>query len=143
MTSIDYFNRQVSLLDIFFESHNDLIDKIAYELELSKEKTEELKAKYLDKPTKLKAKKDPNQPKKARTSYLFFSDKFRTDNAAMLQGKYITEISKIIGNAWKNLDDDTRKQMEEKATKDKERYKSEYEAYQQSLFNNSIQYKEK
>jgi len=143
MTSIDYFNRQISILDLFHDSHVDLIEKIGFELDLSKEKVEELKIKYLDRPTKLKAKKDPNQPKKARTSYLFFSDKFRSENIALLQGKYITEISKIIGTAWKNLDENTKRAMEEKATQDKIRYKEEYEQYQQSLFNHSIQFKDK
>jgi DNA mismatch repair ATPase MutS len=137
MASLEYFNRQVALVDIFYDSHSDLIDKICGELGHS-EKSEELKKKYLDRPLKLKAKKDPNQPKKPKSSYLLFSDQFRKSNIETFHKKSVKETAKIIGSAWKALSQEEREVYENLSVEEKGRYKKEWEEYQQLLFNQSL-----
>jgi hypothetical protein len=141
MSFLDFYNKEVSLLEIFYDSHCELIEKLCYEFG-HPEKALELQEKYLDKQIKLKAKKDPNRPKKPRSSYLFFSEKYRADNKASLEGVSITEVSKLIGNTWQSLSPEVKQEFEQLALNDKERYRADYENYQQALFNPLLKSKE-
>jgi hypothetical protein len=133
MSFLDYYNRQVAIMDVFYESHADLIEKLCFEFG-QPEKAGELKEKFLDKQLKLKAKKDPKRPKKPQSSYLLFSNSYREQNKTSLAGVPIMEVSKRIGQEWQKLTADQRKVYEELAAEDKEKYKVAYDNYQQSLF---------
>ncbi|CBH10033.1 high mobility group protein, putative [Trypanosoma brucei gambiense DAL972] len=71
-----------------------------------------------------KIKKDSNAPKRAMTSFMFFSSDFRSKHSDLS----IVEMSKAAGAAWKELGPEERKVYEEMAEKDKERYKREMAA---------------
>ena len=74
---------------------------------------------------KVKAKKDPNAPKKALSGYMFFMMDFRKSAAA--KDKKVTEIGKLGGEAWKALAN--KKKYEDLAAKDKVRYEKEMAKY--------------
>jgi structure-specific recognition protein 1 len=92
--------------------------------------------KFLCEPVKMKALKDPNKPKRSKSSYLFFCDAHRQKVLDKLRksknvpkNKIIVEVSKKLGSMWKSLDTDGKAPFEAKAQADKERYKDEMEAY--------------
>merc|ERR1711998_672492 len=77
MAHLNYYNMNVLLNETIYNSHKDLIEKVVKEMNGSSDKVEELVKKYLDKPD-LKAKKDPNKPKKPKSSFLLFCDEERS-----------------------------------------------------------------
>lgn len=83
-----------------------------------------------------KKKKDPNAPKRAKSSYLFFCEKNRDKVKMELENPTPTEITRELGNRWQDLTSDSstkaRHEMKEYvalAEKDKERYTKEIAAY--------------
>lgn len=90
------------------------------------------KAAKAAKPAKVagkKAKKDPNAPKRPRSAYIFFSNDVRPNLAKKHPGEPITELSKRIGEQWRNASDADKKKYETQAAKDKVRYERESKAY--------------
>ncbi|CAN1144461.1 High mobility group B protein 15 [Linum perenne] len=76
--------------------------------------------------------RDPDHPKPNRSGYNFF---FAEQHARLKQlhtGKD-REISRMIGELWNKLKDGERIVYQEKAMKDKERYRSEMEGYRERL----------
>ena len=73
MSHLPYHNMTVLLNDTIFNSHKELIEKVVKDMEGTPEKASELVKKYLDK-TELKAKKDPNRPKRPKSGFLHFCD---------------------------------------------------------------------
>jgi structure-specific recognition protein 1 len=82
---------------------------------------------------KKKAKKvvDPNAPKGAKGSYMFFTgenrEKIKAENPDLTFG----ELAKKIGEAWKEMSAEDKVPYEEMAAADKERFKTETAAYEQ------------
>ncbi len=76
-----------------------------------------------------RGKKDPNAPKRARTAFMYFNaemrPKIKEDNPDASFG----ELGKLIGQKYKELTGAEMAKYEAKASKDKERYKQEMEAY--------------
>ena len=80
----------------------------------------------------VKKEKDPNEPKKAKTAYMYFCDERRVslkvDNPKASMG----DMSKIMGAEWKELSDEDKKPYEAKAVADKSRYAQEKGAYEEA-----------
>ncbi|KAL3925224.1 MAG: hypothetical protein SGILL_000549 [Bacillariaceae sp.] len=78
---------------------------------------------------KAKAKKDPNAPKGAKAAYMWFStenrEKVKAENPDLTFG----QLGKALGEKWKAMDADDKAPYEEKAKKDKERYKNAMAEY--------------
>ena len=76
---------------------------------------------------KKKRKKDPNAPKRGRTAYTFFSWHNRPTVRKENPGASFGDISRIIGARWKavKVNNDQRKQWDDKALADKVRYEHE------------------
>ena len=127
MSHLKYHNKLIELSNVFYESHCELITSICMELE-QPDKIKELQAKFLDK-IKLKAKVDPERPKKAKTSYMYFCQAEREnilkDNPNILLG----EQSKKLGEKWSSLDSENKQKFIDKAEEDKSRYEEELEDY--------------
>jgi len=74
-------------------------------------------------------KKDPNQPKRGLSAYMFFAneqrDKVREDNPGIKFG----EVGKKLGENWKALSDKQKEPYDAKAKADKQRYEEEKAAY--------------
>ena len=79
-----------------------------------------------------KKKKDPNAPKRAMTSFFYFSKEMRPkvkeENPEMTFG----ELGKKIGELFRGLSADEKEKYEELAKKDKERYQREMAEYKSS-----------
>ena len=80
---------------------------------------------------KIKAKKDPNLPKRAKSGFMFYCDEHR----GKLIEKYkkankkviISDVAKELGKSWKKLK--SRVKYDKLAAKDKERYAEEMSDY--------------
>eukprot|EP01129_Flabellula_baltica_P001014 TRINITY_DN10935_c0_g1_i1.p1 TRINITY_DN10935_c0_g1~~TRINITY_DN10935_c0_g1_i1.p1 ORF type:complete len:116 (+),score=41.33 TRINITY_DN10935_c0_g1_i1:186-533(+) len=72
-----------------------------------------------------KAKKDPNEPKRPRSAWIYYS----VNERPKLKEKYpdlkMTEITKKLSSKWKEMTDDDKEPWNEKAAEDKERYATE------------------
>ena len=96
------------------------------------DRIEELSQKYLGEKLKVKAPKDPNKPKRGKSAFMFFCDKYRPDLIAAQKKKgkvNIGEIAKRLGADWKKLKDNQKKSFDVAAAKDKERYEKEIGEY--------------
>lgn len=125
MAHLEYHNNTVDLTNLFYQSHSDLIRNICIELD-QVDKIQELQDKFLNK-LKLKAKKDPDRPKKAKTSYIFFCDEMRKNNKE--EKMSVAEQSKKFGALWQNISSKDKNQYIVMAEKDKLRYEEEMEKY--------------
>lgn len=78
-----------------------------------------------------KKEKDPNAPKKAKTSYMYFCDDRRAALKADNPKASVGDMSKIMGAEWKELSAEEKKPYEDKAAADKSRYAQEKGAYEE------------
>jgi hypothetical protein len=77
-----------------------------------------------------KVTRDPNQPSKNKTAYMFYCMDNKNDAREKNQGLKYTEIVKILSSQWKSIKEtEESEQYKTKACKDKERYISEMETY--------------
>lgn len=132
MAHLPYYNRLVNVTDVFYDSHRDLIEKVCIELNAS-EKIDDMIDRYLDSSVKLKAKKDPNQPKRSKTSYMFFCEENRAAVLKKNPTAKLGDVSKILGNQWKALSDKKKAKFVKLADEDKVRYEGDMEKYQNTL----------
>ncbi|CAL5190937.1 unnamed protein product [Lathyrus oleraceus] len=81
--------------------------------------------------------RDPAHPKSNRSGYNFF---FAEQHARLklLNQTMDKDISRMIGELWNNLKDSEKTVYQEKAIKDKERYKAEMEDYRDKLKTNIV-----
>ncbi|KAI3469981.1 hypothetical protein Pfo_026644 [Paulownia fortunei] len=82
-------------------------------------------------------KRDPAHPKPNRSGYNFFFAEQHARLKPLYHGKD-REISRIIGESWNKLQEPERAVYQEKALKDKERYKIEMEDYRERLRSGQI-----
>lgn len=84
-----------------------------------------------------KKKKDPLAPKKALSSFMYFSQENRAKTKEKLGATAkVPEVSKDLGLQWKKLKLAEKKKYEEMAEKDKERYNLEKEKYDEKKLEN-------
>ena len=136
MAHLNYYNNVRVLVDVFYDSHVKLIEKVCNDLGVP-EKAEELVDKYVDKSLKLKKFKDKNQPKKPKSAYMFFSVVHRKKLKEKSPDMAFGEIMKNISESWKKLNDKEKQKYNELAENDKERYQDEMEKYKSALFSST------
>lgn len=132
--SLLFHNNTVSLYDNWYESHASLLRAVCLELDHS-DKINELMEKFVGAKMKMKAKKNKNMPKKAKSGYFFYCDEKRP---ALLEkekkkgGKVnIGVVAKELGAMWQKLSADKKKKYEKMNLKDKERYEKEMAEFTQ------------
>ena len=142
MSHLPYHNMTVLLNDTIFNSHKELIEKVVKDMEGTPEKASELVKKYLDK-TELKAKKDPNRPKRPKSGLLHFCDDERAsliekEKKGLKKGQKFNlgAVQKKLGEAWKKLSDSKKQEYFSKTEKQKEDYYDKISEYESSLDNN-------
>ena len=91
MAHLAYHNMTVLINDTVYNSHKELVEKVVKEMGGDAAKTDELVKKLLDKPD-LKAKKDPNKPKRPKSAFLIFFD----DEIEKLIEKKRRDLIKVI-----------------------------------------------
>ena len=73
MSSFMFHNNTASLNDLFYESHASVLKMVAMELGAA-DKIPELLEKILGSKLKIKAPKDPNKPKRAKTAFMYYCE---------------------------------------------------------------------
>lgn len=128
---ISFHNNLVKFIDLWRNSHQELIEKICFALDCP-DRIPELALKFLGDPLKVKTKKDPNLPKRAKSAYFFFCGEIRPNLIKDLRKKKCTidiaAISKILGKKWQGLSNKSTYNV--MAAADKQRYIREMEVYQ-------------
>jgi len=81
---------------------------------------------------KTKKEKDPNRPKRPLTAFMRYSSTRRSKIRLEKPGMSMVEISKLIGEEWRNLCDNDKRPFHDAATKDHEEYKIAKAAYDKS-----------
>mmetsp|Transcript_16743 Transcript_16743/g.23644 ORF Transcript_16743/g.23644 Transcript_16743/m.23644 type:complete len:423 (-) Transcript_16743:159-1427(-) len=80
-----------------------------------------------------KSQKPPEAPKRFKSAFIFFSSakhpEIREKLAKEGSTEKVTSVAKIVSEQWKNLPPDERKEWDELARKDKERYEAEKQTY--------------
>jgi hypothetical protein len=80
-------------------------------------------------PRASKSQKDPNAPKRPLSTFFLFSQderpKIKKDNPSLS----VADIAKLIGERWRSIGDDKKRQYEERARQEKERYDREVAEY--------------
>ena len=107
-----------------------------------KERYEAQKAEYVplteeelsEKLSSQKKKKDPNAPKRGKSSYMFFCAEYRAKVKEELDDPKPTDVTAELGRRWNELKTDKKKKkefekFEKMAADDKERYQAEMEEY--------------
>lgn len=137
-----FHNNTVNINDVWFESHKSLLQQLCVQLG-QPEKIAEMMEKFLGQKLKMKAFKDPNRPKRARSAYFYFCDderggvikKHRT--AAKKKEKKggdgkinMGDVAKEVASIWKTVTEESKQKYLDLAEKDKQRYTSEM-----SMFN--------
>jgi len=109
------------------KSHESIIRTVCSELNVYDETVvDDLVKKLLDTSfSSVKAKKDPNRVKRAKSAYLFFCDEKRKEVQNENPGKGMGDLSKILGNLWKSLSDDDKQKYNDQHVEDVERYENE------------------
>eukprot|EP01025_Chloroclados_australasicus_P012162 TRINITY_DN1556_c0_g1_i1.p9 TRINITY_DN1556_c0_g1~~TRINITY_DN1556_c0_g1_i1.p9 ORF type:complete len:101 (+),score=18.27 TRINITY_DN1556_c0_g1_i1:131-433(+) len=79
---------------------------------------------------RIKREKDPNAPKKPMGAYMWFSKVKREEVKQKHPDKKVTEIGKVLGEMWRGLNDDQKKEYQDMAEQDKRRYEKDLSAYQ-------------
>jgi len=137
MAQVQYQENQVTINDMFYESHSSLIERVCIALK-SVDKIEELKTMLLGERMKMKFKKDPNKPKKPKSGFLFFCDEVRgkiIETHRKENGKVIIgDVAKELGKRWKKLTNGNKKKYTEMKENDKERYVQQMENYNTNLY---------
>ena len=143
MAHLAYHNMTVLINNTVYDSHKDLIEKVVKEMGGDSAKTDELVKKLLDKPD-LKAKKDPNKPKRPKSGFLLFCDDERQkliekEKKALKKGEKFSLgiVQKKLGDLWKKLPEAKRKKYEEQTEKEKEEYYDKITEYETSLETNA------
>ncbi len=134
MTSIDYYNSVKDINDMMYEKDIRLIEKTCIEInerfpELNiLDCVDEIKEKILDHSfTKIKAKKDPNKPKRPLSSYTIFCNDIRADLKKNNPSLTFSEMNKTLGKKWSELKD--KQQYIEKAQEERLKYDEQIEEY--------------
>jgi ABC-type transporter MlaC component len=78
-------------------------------------------------------KKDPNQPKRPQSAYLYFASAVRETLRQTNPGLSMAELAKLIGSNWREATAEAKKEFEEMAAKDKLRYAEDMKQYASSL----------
>ena len=132
MANIRFHNDTKALNHLWFESHKNLLTSLCIEFGKT-DQIDDMVKKYLCEPVKMKALKDPNKPKRAKSAYLFYCDDHRQKILDTMRKKKkkvnIADVSKQLGAKWGGLSDAAKAPYQAKAQADRERYQEEMEQY--------------
>lgn len=132
MANIRFHNDTKALNHLWYESHKNLLTSLCIEFGKT-DQIDDMVKKFLCEPVKMKALKDPNKPKRAKSAYLFYCDDHRQKILDTMRKKKkkvnIADVSKQLGAKWGGLSDSAKAPYEAKAQADRERYQEEMEQY--------------
>lgn len=76
-----------------------------------------------------KAKKDPNAPKRGKSSFMFFSTEVRAKTKEENPGISFGDLGKMIGEMFRSLSPEEKSKYEKMAAEAKEKYDGEMKTY--------------
>jgi hypothetical protein len=126
------------IFSILKEDHPE-IEADDYELELEKftkntmkkiKATKEYKAIEKKMSPKKKEKRDPDAPKAAKNAFIFFCAEKRAEVKQEDPEMKPTDITKKLGEMWRDMDDEDKEDFQEKAKEDKGRFENEMDGYE-------------
>jgi len=130
---------QKSIFDCLKQDHPE-VDADEYDLELEKFAKNTVKKifatkdfKDIEKKTTSSAKKekrDPDAPKAAKNSFIFFCSEKRSEVKEENPGMKPSDITKKLGKMWREMDDEDKEEFQDKAKEDKERFNDEMGDYE-------------
>lgn len=89
-------------------------------------------AKKSGKVEKTKKEKDPNAPKRGLSAFMFFSQEQREKIKKSNPEATFGQLGKLLGEAWKELNDKDKAPYVKKAEADKARYEKEKAKYEKA-----------
>ena len=124
---MEFHNNLSTIMKSMMKSHESIIRNVCDELNIQdQEVVNDLVKKLLDTSfTSVKAKKDPNRVKRAKSAYFFFCDDKRKEVQLANPGKGMGEISKLLGKLWKEINDDDKQKYTDQNSEDVQRYEDE------------------
>ncbi len=124
---MEFHNNLSGIMKSMVKSHETLIRNVCSELNVQDEEVvNDLIKKLLDTSfTSVKAKKDPNRVKRAKSAYFFFCDDKRKEVQLANPGKGMGEISKALGKLWKEISEEDRQKYIDQNVDDVQRYEDE------------------
>ena len=133
MACNSFQNSTCDLNNMWYNSHKQLIYRIANELNAS-QKAEELVEKFLCKQQKFKKTKDPLLPKRPNTSFIFFCNdhrsKIRENNPEFKMG----DVMKELGKLWRQCPQEEKEKYNSMSQEAKQTYEDEMETYQENNY---------
>ena len=128
MTSLKFHNRTSDINSLWYDSHKQLIEKVAIELDVY-DRVPELIETILGKELKLKKYKDPNAPKRPKTGFLYFCDEFRPQITSSNPELRLGGIMKELGKLWGTFSDERKEKYNIKYRDSRIKYEEELEEY--------------
>ena len=124
---MEFHNNLSSIMKTMMKSHESLIRNVCSELNVQDETIiNDLVKKLLDTSfSSVKAKKDPNRVKRAKSAYFFFCDDKRKEVQLANPGKSMGDISKILGKLWKEISEEDKQKYNDLNIDDVQRYEDE------------------
>ena len=124
---MEFHNNLSVVMKSMVKSHETLIRNVCSELNVQdQEVVNDLIKKFLDTSfTSVKAKKDPNRIKRAKSAYFFFCDDKRKEVQLANPGKSMCEMSKALGKLWKEISEEDRQKYTDQNVDDVQRYEDE------------------
>ena len=124
---MEFHNNLSLMMKSMVKSHEQIIRSVCSELNVQdEERVNELITKLLDTSfTSVKAKKDPNRVKRAKSAYLFFCEERRKEVQLANPGKKMCDISKLLGNLWKEVTEEEKQKYNDLHEEDVQRYEDE------------------
>ena len=132
MASLHFNNNTCSMVDVWYDSHKNLIIAVCDELNCM-DKAQELFDKLLTQQPALKKLKDEGKPKRAKSGWLYFCGEKRSELMKQFPDKNMGEISKELGKLWQQLEESDKGPYEDQSEQDKQRYYSEKEDYDENM----------
>jgi len=117
---------------VWFDSHKSLIISVCQELG-QLEKAAELIEKLLDKPVALKKLKDTHKPKRAKSAWIYFTEKHRSTVMKKHPKKSMGEVSKELGKMWQKTTDKQKQPFQKLSDTDRDRYNQDMEEYKENM----------
>ena len=126
MDKLPFHNDTVNFNDLWYQSHRNLLEKIVVELNAT-DQVEYLSEKFLGDQQKMAKLKDPDKPKRAKTSFIYFCDEERPKVMTEIPNSKLGEVMKELGKRWQALHD--KGKYEVLHATDKERYRDQMDKY--------------
>ena len=133
MACNSFQNNTCDLNNMWYESHKQLVHRVANELNAS-DKADELVEKFLCKQQKFKKVKDPLLPKKPKTSFIFFCNDNRAKVLKKNKDYKMGDVMKELGKLWKQCSEKEKEKYNLMAKEAKQTYEDDMETYQENNY---------